>query len=233
MTVDPIPRDSAVDQLERRLQEDILEGRYAVGSLLPPERELAARYGVNRTTLKHAFVRLVHAGLVETRQGVGTRVRDFLRLGSADLLPAIVMKNPTWMAEVFEARQSVGALIAARAAAESSDRDRAELRRQVKIVEAAESVDEAQLADADFHRVLAVASHNRVYVLLTNTLLNAYLPVRSLLAEPFRDAEAAAGRLRPLAEAVCAGEAEAARDASETYMADTARIMTAALPSPS
>lgn len=67
-------------------------------------------------------------------------------------------------------------------------------------------------------------------MLLTNTLLNAYPPVRSLLAEPFRDAEAAAGRLHPLAEAVCAGEAEAARDASEAYMADTARIMMAALP---
>lgn len=163
VAVDPIPRDSAVDQLERRLQEDILEGWYAVGSLLPPEREPAAGYGVNRTALEHVFVRLIHAGLVETRHGVGTRVRDFLRLGSEDLLPALVMKYPMWMAEVFEASQSVGALIAARAAAESADRDRGELRRQVKIVGAAESVDEAQLADAEFHRILAVASPNRVY----------------------------------------------------------------------
>ena len=89
VSVEPISRESAVDQLERRLQEDILGGRYAVGTLLPPERELAARYGVNRNTLKHAFVRLVQVGLVETRHGVGTRVRDFHRLGSADLLPAL------------------------------------------------------------------------------------------------------------------------------------------------
>ena len=204
-----------------------------MGSLLPAERELAARYGVNRNTLKHAFVRLVQAGLVETRHGVGTRVRDFLRLGSADLLPAIVVAYPAWMAEIFEVRQSVGALIAVRAATESSERDHADLRRQVKTVGEAQSVDEAQLADAEFHRILAVASRNRVYTLLTNTLLNAYLPVRTLLSDPFRDPEAAAARLSPLAEAVCARDTQAARRASEAYMAETARMMTAALPSSS
>ncbi|QGV82429.1 FadR family transcriptional regulator [Streptomyces ficellus] len=227
--MEPISRDTAVDQLERRLRDDILEGRYAVGTLLPAERELAARYGVNRNTLKHAFVRLVQAGLVETRHGVGTRVRDFLRLGSADLLPAMVAAYPGWMDEVFEARQSVGALIAERAATVSSAKDHEALRRQVEIVGAARSVDEAQLADAEFHRVLAVASHNRVYTLLTNSLLNAYLPVRALLADPFRDAASAAARLSPLAEAVCVHDASAARAASESYMTETARMMSAAL----
>ncbi|MFD3437254.1 FadR/GntR family transcriptional regulator [Streptomyces sp. NPDC058685] len=229
MSVEPISRESAVDQLERRLQEDILGGRYAVGTLLPPERELAARYGVNRNTLKHAFVRLVQVGLVETRHGVGTRVRDFHRLGSADLLPALVVAYPAWLAEVFEVRQSVGALIAVRAATESSPEDHAALRRQVKAVGEAQSVDDTQLADAEFHRLLAVASRNRVYTLLTNTLLNAYLPLRAALSEPFRDAKVAAARLEPLAEAVCARDTAAAREASEAYMAETERLMTAGL----
>ncbi|MEV6319110.1 FadR/GntR family transcriptional regulator [Streptomyces sp. NPDC051776] len=228
--MEPIPRDTAVDALERHLRDDILDGRYAVGSLLPPERELAARYGVNRTTLKHAFVRLVHSGLVETRHGIGSRVRDFMRFGSVDLLPALVVKYPGWMAEVFEVRQSVGALIAVRAAQHRGDEDRKALRDQVEIVASGKSTDDIQLADADFHRILAVASHNRVYTLLTNTFLNSYMPVRQLLADPFRDPEVAAGRLRPLSDAVCAGDPDAARKASETYMAETERIMMAALP---
>ena len=78
-----------------------------------------------------------------------------------------------------------------------------------------------------------MASRNRVYTLLTNTLLNAYLPVRHLLAEPFRDAGTAAGRLQPIADAVCRGDSAAAHAASERYMADTALLMKATLPSPS
>src|SRR5690606_40116090 len=78
---DPIPRDTVVDSLVDRLRDDVLSGRYPPGSYLPPERELAAGYEVTRTSLKHAIVRLAQAGLLETRHGVGTRVRDYERLG--------------------------------------------------------------------------------------------------------------------------------------------------------
>lgn len=113
---EPITRDTTVDALERRLRDAIIDGRHPVGALLPPERELAASYGVNRTTLKHAFVRLMQSGLVETRHGVGTRVRDFWRLGTAELLPVLVLRDDAWLGEIFEVRRQVGALIGALAA---------------------------------------------------------------------------------------------------------------------
>ncbi len=70
--METLPRETIVDVLEGRLREDILNGRHSAGSYLPPERTLADGYGVTRTTLKHAFGRLVQAGLLETRHGVGT-----------------------------------------------------------------------------------------------------------------------------------------------------------------
>ena len=88
-----IPRDTIVDTLAGRLRDDVLSGRYPPGAYLPPERDLASGYGVTRTSLKHAIVRLVQAGLLETKHGVGTRVRDYERLGGPELLPMLVSRG--------------------------------------------------------------------------------------------------------------------------------------------
>src|SRR5262245_17239611 len=98
-----ISRDTIVDALVNRLRDDVLSGRYQPGSYLPPERELADAYQVTRTSLKHAIVRLGQAGLLETRHGVGTRVRDYEQLGGPELLPMLVTAaGPEWADEIFE-----------------------------------------------------------------------------------------------------------------------------------
>src|SRR4051812_49172889 len=115
--ITPISHDTVVDALVGRLRDDILGGVYPPGSYLPAERELAVGYGITRTSLKHAMVRLVQAGLLETKHGVGTRVLDYERFGGAELLPMLVSTlGPQWMAEIFDARREVGALVAAQAA---------------------------------------------------------------------------------------------------------------------
>ncbi|MGW3243138.1 FadR/GntR family transcriptional regulator [Streptomyces sp. NPDC001070] len=223
--MEALPRTSIVDALEDRLREEILTGRRPAGTLLPPERTLAEGYGVTRTTLKHAFGRLVQAGLLETRHGVGTRVRDYERLGGADLLPMLVRHDARWLAEIFEVRRGVGTLIAGAAAARATGPARDRLRELVEAVREAADPDAVQLADAEVHRALARATGNRVYVLLTNTLFNAYLPMRRHLAGPFHDAEEAYGRLAPVVAAVEAGDGAAARAAAETYLTATEKVM--------
>jgi GntR family transcriptional repressor for pyruvate dehydrogenase complex len=223
--VEALPRETIVDVLESRLREDILSGRHPVGSYLPPERTLADGYSVTRTTLKHAFGRLMQAGLLETRHGVGTRVRDYLRLGGADLLPMLVRHSPDWIGEVFEVRRGIGALIAERAAARATDRQRAELQTLLTAVGDATDADAVQLADIEVHRALARATGNRVYVLLANTLFNAYLPVRAALRAPFTDPQVARGRLEPVIDAVVSGDEAGARRAAERYLTATERIM--------
>ncbi|MEV6944715.1 GntR family transcriptional regulator [Streptomyces sp. NPDC051172] len=223
--MEALPRETIVDVLEARLREDILAGRHPAGSYLPPERQLADGYGVTRTTLKHAFGRLVQAGLLETRHGVGTKVRDYARLGGADLLPMLVRHDAKWVREIFEVRRSVGALIAERAAARATRAHHAELRRLLEAVRDADSADAVQLADVEVHRALARATGNRVYVLLTNTLFNAYLPVRAALRGPFTDAGPAHRRLAPVVEAVTSGDSRQAHAAADAYLRDTEQIM--------
>ncbi|RYY73004.1 MAG: GntR family transcriptional regulator, partial [Comamonadaceae bacterium] len=62
-------------QLTQLLAREIREGRYPVGSLLPPEPQLCERFAVSRHTVREAVRLLCEQGLVSRHQGVGTRVR--------------------------------------------------------------------------------------------------------------------------------------------------------------
>lgn len=75
--MDPLASDGAprYQQLSALLAREIGEGRHPVGSLLPPEPQLCARFGVSRHTLREAVRKLCEQGLVTRHQGIGTRVR--------------------------------------------------------------------------------------------------------------------------------------------------------------
>lgn len=54
--------------------EQELNHQYRTGEYLPSEQQLAARFSVNRHTLRRAVDELVNKGLVQRRQGVGILV---------------------------------------------------------------------------------------------------------------------------------------------------------------
>ncbi|MEQ3624616.1 MAG: GntR family transcriptional regulator [Celeribacter sp.] len=69
-----MPRRPIYAELADELVRDISAGQYPVGSLLPPEVEIAERRGLSRATVRAALGRLVQLGLVTRQKGVGTRV---------------------------------------------------------------------------------------------------------------------------------------------------------------
>lgn len=62
-------------QIARQLEQEI-SSLYAPGDFLPSEGDLAARFGVNRHTLRRAIDELVDTGMVERRHGRGVVVLD-------------------------------------------------------------------------------------------------------------------------------------------------------------
>lgn len=68
---DGLPRYA---RIQRILEDRLIDGTYPVGSLIPPEIELAAEFNSSRTTIREALRYLRERGYVERKQGVGTRV---------------------------------------------------------------------------------------------------------------------------------------------------------------
>ena len=56
------------------LTDDIAQGRYATGGKLPAEMQLAAKFGVNRHTVRRALAEMAQQGLVHARRGAGVFV---------------------------------------------------------------------------------------------------------------------------------------------------------------
>lgn len=69
------PRKTPIwKEISRALRVDIAEKIYTEGDKLPTEAELAARFGVNRHTVRHALKSLIEDGLLRSRRGAGVYV---------------------------------------------------------------------------------------------------------------------------------------------------------------
>ena len=73
MSVNQIPFYLKISNI---LKEEILNGVYQVGELLPTENELEKKYVTSRTTIRNALGLLEREGLVVRKQGKGTVVME-------------------------------------------------------------------------------------------------------------------------------------------------------------
>lgn len=72
-----IKRVSVVDQVSNSIKEDIAAKIYQPGDKLPSEEVLAESFGVNRLSVRMALQKLCALGIIETRVGEGSYVRNF------------------------------------------------------------------------------------------------------------------------------------------------------------
>nr|WP_319247804.1 phosphonate metabolism transcriptional regulator PhnF [uncultured Celeribacter sp.] len=71
-----MPRTAIWKAIAETLGEEIAKGHYRAGDKLPTEAELAARFGVNRHTVRHALSALNERGIVRSRRGAGVFVQS-------------------------------------------------------------------------------------------------------------------------------------------------------------
>ena len=69
-----MPRAALWKAIADTLLTEIGQGHYRPGDRLPTEAQLAARFGVNRHTVRHALASLTETGLLHARRGAGVFV---------------------------------------------------------------------------------------------------------------------------------------------------------------
>src|SRR5215510_16208613 len=77
------------EDVAEQLRDAILDGRFAAGTKLPPERDLALEFRVNRTSIREAIKVLEGLGLVVVRQGDGATVQPLVD-ASFDVLGSMI-----------------------------------------------------------------------------------------------------------------------------------------------
>ena len=167
--MEPVRRNSLIAQVTDQLRREIREGRWSVGSRIPTEPELTELTGTGRNTVREAVQALVHAGMLERRQGSGTFV-----IAASDLGGTLGKYfEDARERDILELRQALDTTAAALAAKRRNDADIANL---LELLEARrQSWDDenpgAIAADVQLHRAVVVASHNAVYLEFYDSLL--------------------------------------------------------------
>ena len=188
-----LSRRSVVDLCTEALQHSILSGDVAVGSRLPPERELADQMGVSRLTLRSALTRVTASGLLSVRQGSGYVVQDVRQSGGPDLLPEIVAlatdgpDRRQVIGDLLAMRRQVARVILERLAEPAERKDISGVLEAIEgfaaHVEAGDSTKSIARADHEVITAMVDATGSTVYALCINPILSVVIDV-----EPLRDA---------------------------------------------
>ncbi|MFB7372531.1 FadR/GntR family transcriptional regulator [Streptomyces sp. NPDC056222] len=196
-------RTSLVDSVVEQLRDQLAQGEWEVGDRIPTEHTLAEQLGVGRNTVREAVRVLVHAGLLESRQGNGTFVRS-----TAD--PAAVLRGVRHAGarDVMELRMALEAEAARLAAVRRDTHDLLRLRAALATLR--EEGDRAADADMAFHLAVVEATHNAAF---TEVYRFFSTQVHEVLVEALGDREMPPVDIdahEALVAAVEAGDAEAA-----------------------
>ena len=188
------------EQVAEQIQRLIASGALSPGDRLPPERELAAKFGVGRSSLRDAIRTLEVMGIVESRHGSGTVVRDLSTDSLVVPLASVLAHKRELVAELLDVRRMIEPALAARAAANATEEELSRLedilQRQAEKVRRGEpSIEE----DSEFHYTIALAARNSVVLRVLDVLMDLLRESRARsLQVPGRTKRSCAGHQRIL-----------------------------------
>ena len=169
------------DRVAQQLLELIQTTQLQSGAKLPTERVLSEQLGVSRTALREAIQKLASRGVLESRVGSGTFLRERMQewpdQAVAPLIP-LIRDDPQYRYDVLETRQMIEINTAWHAAQRATDKDKDHIRRCFdEMLRHQKSQDAANSAraDAQFHLAIAEASHNVVVVQVMRSLFEMVL----------------------------------------------------------
>lgn len=169
-----IEKSNLVEEAYNQMLNMIVSGEWKEGHKLPSESMLCEIMGVSRNTVRSALNRLTALGIIEPRQGSGYEIRNLntgLYLNS--LLPTMLLRSKD-LESVIEFRIGIETEAAGLAAQRATDEDIEKLRitcEQAHIFSQDDSFAEYDMA---FHRAIALASKNPMFIKAAEMLESMY-----------------------------------------------------------
>ena len=94
-------------EIVKQLREMISADNLQSGDKIPSERELSERLNVGRTSVREALRALELLGLIETRRGEGTYIRDFRGNQLVQLLGTFILQDEKAKLDVIETKNLI------------------------------------------------------------------------------------------------------------------------------
>ncbi|WP_342364247.1 FadR/GntR family transcriptional regulator [Terrarubrum flagellatum] len=212
--------DAVID----RLTSAILEGHLKPGDALPSEAQIASTFGVSKPIAREALRELAAMGVVQVQQGKISRVRAIDSEPLSRFYRFAMARTERGLHEAVELRRLLEPPIARFAAQRRTEPELAELRAIMRRMnDALGDIPGWIEVDLAFHRHLATMAHNG----LLSLQMQGLEPIVREMMEAFNARSARTGadwsatfaRHALLADAIEAGDADAAERASRAHFA--------------
>jgi len=169
----PIDKSRRAEIISRQLRISIFKGGYQPGEKMPSEHELAEGFGVSRIIAREAIRDLERSGLVEVRRGAhgGAFVKQMKHDAATSIMRDILELANARPTSILEVRLDLEPIIAAYAAERANTEDIESMRSHLNNEPKTPGHDYMRW-NTGFHRLVARTSHNPVYNLLANIILD-------------------------------------------------------------
>jgi GntR family transcriptional repressor for pyruvate dehydrogenase complex len=175
-----VPREPRLsDKVAEMMLDTILSKKLEVGDRLPSERELGEQFNVSRTVVREAVRALVAKGVIEVRSGSGLRVAAVDAAAVTESMSLYLRGGTLDFEKVHEVRTLLEVHTAGVAAERATEEDVDRLRVvHERMRREAGDVESAARDDLEFHRTIARATQNDLYLLLMDSIGAALIDIR-------------------------------------------------------
>lgn len=166
-----IRRISVVDQVSDSIGDLIRKENLQSGDKLPTETELADMFGVNRFTVRMALQKLITIGIIESRVGEGSFIKQFNIRNYFNQVADIGFSNES-MRDIYQLRSLIEGESISLAMENATPEEMAELKSRAEACSICswvpqdytfEDIQRRAEIDIAFHQYLCVCSHNKVF----------------------------------------------------------------------
>ncbi len=156
-----------------KIEEAILNKELCVGEKLPSEHELCNQFEVSRTSVREAIKILVTQGIVEVEKGRGIFVKNLSSQSVTDGILKFYQHRleGEYALELVHTRQALEPSIAYYAALNRTEEDIEMIEGIIKALNKHNNSPELSAKyDLEFHKLLAIASKNKMFLLMMEPL---------------------------------------------------------------
>lgn len=171
MELKPIKTRKIYEEIVEQIRGLVTSGELKPGDRLPSERDLAERLQVSRASVREALSALEILGLLDTRSGEGTYIRQVNIESLVAPLAWVLYLEKDMVLELLEVRK----IFEVQAVALATERANAEDLQEVedalqKMYQDLQTEQLGEQADHRFHFAIARATHNKIFIHLMSVL---------------------------------------------------------------
>ena len=175
---------SKTEQIVETVTEMILNGELRQNANLPPENEMCTLLGVSRSIFRESMKILATKGLIEIKQGLGTKVvlqhEDF----PAEALCNYILLREISLLQVMEVRAPLEIEISKLAAKRRSKADIEAMEKTIRTMR--DNRNDYHIciqADHAFHDALVSATRNMIFTILMQSMKTFFMHLRKITIE--------------------------------------------------